>query len=130
MEEKIINLRGHHLRILHSYALLKNEHSIQYKDQRVIQTAINDGHSRKMGQNIVKVMKKILNENVKIQLTDSLDDICTLCNNKKLKKCNSFILYDTSATADDRGVLYYYELQKRVYNSRTLLKKLLQKRIY
>ncbi len=126
--KKIITLRGHKLRMLHSYLKYNGDESrIQMKDEKVIRTAVEDGYSKKMGMNIVSVMKEAMQPDVKIRLTDTLDDICALCNKKNTKECKEFIPYGISVAASDRAVLHDYGLQKITYKSRTIKDKLMAK---
>ncbi|MBM3200155.1 DUF1284 domain-containing protein [Candidatus Woesearchaeota archaeon] len=128
---KTITLRGHHLRILHSYATrMDNPARIKIKDELVLHAAVDDGHSKKHGYNIISVIKKVFQPKTKIKLTDTLDDICQTCNYKTRKSCKEFIPYDVSAASDDRATLHFYELKKSVYNSETLVKKVLKKGCY
>jgi len=123
--KKVIILRGYHLKILHSYLKYNgNESGIQMKDEKVIKTAVEDGYSKKMGMNIVSVMKEAMQSDVKIKLTDTLDDICVLCNKKNTKECKEFIPYGISVAAYDGVVLHNYGLQKRTYKSSTIKEKL------
>lgn len=127
---KPIRLRGHHLRILYHYSSAytsPNKYLLTSLEEGTIYTSIRDGHSRDHGVNIVETMKKALKPDTKIQLTDTLDDICATCNNKTREECKEFIPYGVSATADDRGVLYFYNLKKRVYTSDFIIKRLLKK---
>lgn len=127
MKKEII-LRGHHLRILHDYLKRKgNEFLIRSKDERVIKSAIEAGHSEEAGINIVNVMKEAMQPNIRIKLIDTIDDVCRLCNEKSTKKCKEFIPYGISAASDDRATLYYYGFQRRNYTSEYITRKLMEK---
>lgn len=131
MTKKTVYLRGHHLRILYSYATrIDNEFRTKVKDEIVVQTAVEDGHSKKHGYNIIEVVKKALQPKTKIKITDTLDDICTTCNYKTRKSCKEFIPYGVSAASDDRATIHYYGLKKTTYTSKTLVKKLLEKGLF
>lgn len=136
MEKETVYLRGHHLRILYDYAYYSVKHKynpklkefrIKLKDERIIDTAVDDGHSKKHGINATKVLKKAVEPDVKIKLTDTLDDICKTCNYKTKKSCKEFIPDDVSAASDDRATMYNYGLKKRTYTSKYLVKRLLEK---
>ncbi len=139
MTKEIINLRGHHLRIFYDYAYFSVHHKdnpklkdfrTKLKDERVINTAIEDGHSKKHGYNIIEVVKKALQPKTKIKLTDTLDDICATCSSKHKKVCKEFIPYDVSAASDDRATIHFYGLKKRAYTSEYLVEKILEKGIF
>lgn len=128
MVKKTIYLRGHHLRLLYGYANLKgNEYRTKVKDEIVLITAVMEGHSKKHGYNITKILKDALQPKAKVRLTDTLDDICETCNHKNKKVCKEFIPYDVSAASDDRATIHYYGLKKRNYTSEYLVKRLLEK---
>lgn len=136
MAKEIVKLRGHHLRILYDYAYFAYYHKdnpklrkfrTELKDERVIESATESGHSKKHGINATKVLKKAVESGVRIKLTDTLDDICATCNDRNKKSCKEFIPYDISAAADDRGTLHYYGLKKREYASEFIIKRLLKK---
>ncbi len=128
MAKKTIYLRGHHLRLLYSYVTrVDNESRIKIKDEIVLQTAVEDRHSKKHGYNIISVIKEALQPKTKIRLTDKLDDICTTCNYKSKKSCKEFIPYDFSTSCEDRAVLRYYGFKKRGYTSEFIIKRLLEK---
>lgn len=128
---KTIYLRGHHLRLLYSYATrIGNETRTKIKDEIVVQTAVRDGHSKKHGYNIIEVVKKALQPENKVKLTDTLDDICQTCNDKHKKVCKEFIPYDVSAASEDRATIHYYSLKKRMYTSKYLVEKILEKGIF
>lgn len=128
---KPIRLRGHHLRILRYYAdvysIDPDEERLRKLHDSAIYNSRSGGHSRNHGVNIVETMKKAFKQGTKIQLTDTLDDICVTCNYKTREECKEFIPYGVSATSDDRGVLHFYNLQKRVYTSDFIVKRLLKK---
>lgn len=125
--KETIYLRGHHLRLLYSYATrMDNEFRTKIKDEIVLQTAVEDRHSKKHGYNIISVIKEALQPKTKIKLTDNLDDICTTCNYKSKKSCKEFIPYDVSAASDDRATIHFYGLKKRAYTSEYLVKRLLE----
>lgn len=137
MKKEIVYLRGHHLRILYDYAYFAYYHKdnpklrnfrTELKDNRVIKSAIESGKTKKHGINATKVLKKAVELGVKIKLTDTLDDICATCKDRKKKICKEFIPYDISAAADDRGTLHYYGLKRREYTSEFIVKRLLKKR--
>lgn len=136
MKKEIIYLRGHHLRILYDYAYFAFYHKDNpklrelrtgLKDERVIDSAVESGKSKKCGINATKVLKKAVEPSIKIKLTDTLDDICAPCKHRKKKQCREFIPYDISAASDDRGTLHYYGLKKREYTSEFVIKRLLKK---
>lgn len=128
MEKEIVYLRGHHLRMLRSYATrIGNETRIKIKDYMVLEAAVEDGHSKKHGYNTIGVMKKALQPKTKIMLTNMLDDVCVTCNHKNRKMCKEFIPYDVSAASDDNATIHYYGLKKTTYTSKTLVKRLLEK---
>jgi len=105
----------------------KNESSLQYKKDRIIATAIDDGHDILHGENIIETLEKVLKPGTKIQFLDSIDDICISCDRKSERACKEFIPYDISAASDDRGTLHFYGLQKRVYTTEFIQKRLLEK---
>ena len=113
----MINLRGHHLRLLNGYVRLlrtKNPECktrrVMNKDDTIIYTAIVDGHSKEHGINIVNTMHKILEGAEKIKMTDTLDDICADCNSQNERRCREFIPYDVSSACEDRATLHFYGL--------------------
>ena len=115
--------------MLYGYANLKgNELRIKIKDEFVLKNTVENGRfSKKHGYNIIDVIKKALQPENKVKLTDTLDDICQTCNDKNKKVCKEFIPYDVSAASEDRATLHYYGLKKTAYTSKTLVKKLLKK---
>ncbi len=131
MKKETIPLRGHHLRVLYSYATrMGNPTRIKIKDELVLEAAVRDGHSKKHGYNIIEVVKRALQPKTKIKLTDTLDDICATCNYKTRKSCKEFIPYEVSAASDDRATIHFYGLKKRDYTSEYLVKRLLEKGMF
>jgi len=121
----MIILRGHHLELFKGYLnSLQSDYSRQCKESAIITSAIQDGHSKKMGLNIIDVLKRATDPTEKIKLVDTLDDICDACNSKNLRKCKEFIPYGVSCASADRGSLHFYKLQKRVYTSKTIQAKI------
>jgi hypothetical protein len=114
----MINLRGHHLDLLLGYLLArKNKFSFKNKKDAILKAAVEDGHSRKHGMNVLEILEKALNPLERINLIDEIDDICFSCNYKSRRKCREFIPYGESAASADRGALHFYRLRKRVYTS-------------
>lgn len=110
-------LRGHHLRLLYSFYFLGSKNLIW-------NIAATD-HSWKHADNTIKVLKRITNSNIRIKITDTIDDICKTCNEKRTKKCKEFIPYGISAAASDREAIHSYRIKlNRVYTSKFLLKRL------
>ncbi len=124
----MIYMRGHHLGIFYDYVLMQDsEARLKMKDGLVIAAAIEGRHSKKHGENIASLMRKALNPKEKIRLTDTIDDFCETCNEKKTRKCREFIPYDISAACEDRGVLHFYGLQKRTYTSKFIQERLVKR---
>ena len=125
----MIYLRGHHLRLLSSYILAKKSpfRYLENKKIRIIKSAVEEGHTKTHGLHIIEILEKALNPNEKIKLVDTIDNICETCNKKSERACREFIPYDFSATSDDRAELHFYGLQKRIYTSKFLQKRLLEK---
>ena len=124
----MIYLRGHHLNLLHSYlTVYGRKTSLENKKNRIIKSAIDSGHSRKHGKQIIDVLERIINSSEHVKLTDRLDDICSSCNDKRKKICKEFIPYGISAASDDRATIHYYGLQKRTYRPNTLINKISKK---
>lgn len=124
----MIHLRGHHLELLYGYMVArKSPFSLKNKKERIINSAVQAGHGKAHGLNIIGVLEKALNQNEKIKIIDTIDDICETCNKKPRKACKEFIQYGISATSGDRGTLYFYGLNKRVYTSKFIQKRLLEK---
>lgn len=124
----MIYLRGHHLRLLYGYMHARNnEFSLQVKKERILATAIDEGHSISHGKNIIETLEKVFEPGAKIQVLDSIDDICSSCDRRNERACKEFIPYGISATADDRGTLGFYGLQKKIYTTEFLQKRILEK---
>lgn len=124
----MIYLRGHHLRLLRGYVLAgRSDESLQRKKEAIIKNSINDGHGRLHGLNIIETLEGILYSNEKVKLIDTVDDICETCDRVDDVRCNMFVPNDVSATSDDRGELYFYGLQRRVYTVKYVMKKLFEK---
>lgn len=126
-----ITLRGYRLSLLHHYLKEKQkdgDDAVARKNERVISTALHEGKTGKMARKIVEIMNMAMRPNVKIRLTDTQDELCSLCRKKIKKECREYIPYDFSYTTADRQAMHYYGLQKRIYKSTTLAKKLLSKK--
>ena len=125
----MIYLRSHHLRLLSSYILAKKSPFgyLENKKIRIIKSAVEEGHTKTHGVHIIEILEKALDLNEKIKLVDTIDNICETCDKKSERACREFIPYDLSATSDDRAELYFYGLQKRVYTSKFLQKRLSEK---
>ena len=124
----MIYLRGHHLRLLYGYTIAKKSHfSLENKKKSIVLAAIGDGHGEAHGLHIINVLENALNPYAKIKIVDTIDDICQTCGGKSNKACREFIPYEISATSDDRSTLHYYGLSKRVYTSKFIQKRLLEK---
>ena len=127
----MIYLRGHHLILLYGYmASYDNEYRLNLKRKNLIQTAINHGHSKNHGLNIIRVLEDAMNPNEKIKMIDALDDICATCNSKKKISCKEFIPYDFSASCEDRSCLHFYGLKRREYTAKFIKKRLDEKGIF
>ena len=99
----MIVLRGHHLELLHSYLQVRDTPFLEGKKHRIIQTAIDEGHGRAHGENIVAVLEKVFEPRQKICFIDTIDDMCHTCDKKTTRKCREFIPYDISAASADRA---------------------------
>lgn len=127
-----IKLRGHHLRILAFYLKMRSygkrtnkEEFKNFIDERAVDTAIHAGHSKKHGLNVSKLIREIIEEDVKVKFTDTLDDICETCNDKRKKECKEFIKYGLSAACGDRVTLYVCGFKKnKTYTSKYIIRKL------
>lgn len=105
--ENFVSLRGHHLSLLHGYAFLGREEVIRNK-------AIED-HSNHHADNMIVVLKTIVEANPWIVITDTPDDICRTCENVNTKECSEFIPYGESAAAADRATAYNVGLKRNLF---------------
>lgn len=129
---EIINLRGHHLDTLRSY-IIKHTCIKNYKDKETIEQFLANGYLRETAEMAVNVFKLILRGGVKINLINSIDDICQTCDRKDSNHCNGVWDGATfSLTGGYDGVVASNWGLKvgKVYFSRYILRKIFPKEFW
>jgi hypothetical protein len=106
----------------------KSAFSLENKKNAIIQSAIEEGNKKEQGLHSINILEKALNQKEKIKIVDSLDDICKTCNKRNNKSCKELIPYGISATSDDRAELHSYGLTRRVYTSKFIQRRLLERK--
>ena len=128
----MITLRGHHLPIFHRYLIAQNSGKDMMK-QWNINSIIRSNPDEKYGKGhalqMLDIFARAMVPYEKIHVIDGLDSICEGCRDSDSLVCREFIPYDISAASEDRAVIHYYGLQKRIYSSTTLQKRLLEKQV-
>ena len=123
----MITLRGHHLDLLYNYWDAKEMNSLESHKRIIIRDIRSNGHSYEHALNIIDTLEKALQPGQKIKFNDTIDDICQTCDKKEERECVEYIPYDYSHTTEDRGYLWFYNLQRRVYTTAFIQKRLKEK---
>lgn len=131
---EIIKLRGHHLRFLaNCLESLSERPSIGLLKERLIERCRKigklHGYSNEVMDYTSELLRKIIEDGVKIKLINTLDDICERCNKRIKGVCQEFEHYwDIIPEVYDMEYINKYKLKLgKTYTSQYLIKKLKQK---
>lgn len=131
---EVINLRGHHLKVL-GYGLrelLKQPakgKDIKWELYEMYSWWRGMAYSREVVENTSRIFSKIIKRNVKVRLICTLDDICEKCNLVKINMCNlPLSSHAKSMERDDIDMIDGYNLKLgKAYTSKYILRRMLSK---
>jgi hypothetical protein len=122
-----IRLRGHHLNMLWKFIVCydNDKNCLKHDSEEYeifINACIRTGYSKYFSDQAFNLLKKIVEEDVKVELTNDLDDICSLCNQR-----HEFCYSKTLSLADVNTLNYYGLKLGMIYNSKTVNEEIKEK---